>query len=75
MILTNTNNAPTLTPSCDDISMLLDKFRAFKGNDTLNDHDLITFMLSPTAERAEFYFTLEKTVTMISNRVMVQKIT
>lgn len=74
MILTEKDNAPALTHSCDDIVALLPRFKEFKGNDSLQLSDLIDFLLKPSPERAEFYYLCDKEISMISNRAMMQKL-
>lgn len=74
MILTNSNNAQALTHSCDNITSLLVKYKQFTGNDSIQEAALISFLLVPSSERAEFYHFCDNEVSMVSSRAVIQKI-
>ena len=74
MILTENINAPTLSPSCDNLNALLNKYKLYKQNDSISMNDLIHLLMTVSAEREQFLQITYKNFYMQSGKVVVQEI-
>ena len=72
MILNETNNLPIATPQINDMPGALNRFRDFKGNDTLQMSHLITFLQTISPDRDAFFKTFNNQPVVISARYIIQ---
>ena len=61
-------NIPVSAPQFTDMADVLDKFRIFKNEPTLQQSHLLIFLSVPSAERTGFYETFTATIEVIKNR-------